>query len=114
MYVAWQCAQQLRSVYHQGTPAAGRAIALRMLGSFHSCPIPEIARLGRTLKQWREAFLAYFDTSGASNGGTEAIINGLIELHRRVARGPHSGSGARCFRGGKTQPGRPPRMHTTD
>ena len=38
------------------------------------------------MKQWREAFLAYFDTGRASNGGTEAM-NGLIELHRRVARG---------------------------
>ena len=27
-----------------------------------------------------------FHTNGANNGGTEAI-NGLIELHRRVARG---------------------------
>jgi transposase len=31
-------------------------------------------------------FLGYFDTNRASNGGTEAI-NGLIELHRRIARG---------------------------
>jgi len=30
--------------------------------------------------------LGYFDTAGANNGGTEAI-NGLIELHRRIARG---------------------------
>jgi transposase len=37
-------------------------------------------------QQWREAFLGYFDTNGASNGGTEAV-NGLIELHRRIARG---------------------------
>lgn len=44
------------------------------------------ARLGKTLKQWREAFLAYFDPGRANNLGTEAI-NGLIELHRRVARG---------------------------
>jgi hypothetical protein len=51
-----------------------------------TCPIPEIKRLGKTLKQWREPFLAYFNTGRASNGGTEAI-NGLIELHRRVARG---------------------------
>jgi Transposase len=29
---------------------------------------------------------AYFDTGRATNGGTEAI-NGLIELHRRIARG---------------------------
>ena len=66
--------------------AAGRAVAEKILDSFTSCPIPEVARLGRTLKQWRTEFLGYFDTNGASNGGTEAI-NGLIELHRRVARG---------------------------
>ena len=48
--------------------------------------IPEIKRLGKTLKRWSAAFLAYFDTRRSSNGGTEAI-NGLIELHRRVARG---------------------------
>jgi transposase len=86
VYVAWQCAQQLRSAYHQDNPATGRRIAERIVASFPSCPIPEIARLGRTLKQWRHAFLAYFDTGGASNGGTEAI-NGLIEVHRRIARG---------------------------
>ena len=51
-----------------------------------ACPIPEIARLGRTLRKWKDAFLAYFDTSGASNGPTEAI-NGIIELGRRTARG---------------------------
>jgi transposase len=86
VYLAWQCAQQLRAVYHQNSPAAGRRLAEKVLANFPSCPIPEIARLGRTLRQWRGAFLAYFDTTGASNGGTEAI-NGLIELHRRVARG---------------------------
>ena len=84
--VAWKCAQLVRSVYHQDTHTAGREIAQRLLDSLPSCPIPEIARLGRTLRQWRQAFLGYFDTHGASNGGTEAI-NGLIELHRRVARG---------------------------
>lgn len=80
------CAQQVRSVYHQDTPAAGKAIAEKVLASFTSCPIPEVARLGRTLKQWREALLGYFSTGGANNGGAEAV-NGLIELHRRVARG---------------------------
>ena len=57
-----------------------------MLESFPSCPIPEIARLGRTLRAWRQQFLAYFATGRANNGGTEAI-NGIIELHRRIARG---------------------------
>jgi transposase len=54
--------------------------------TFPTCPVTEIARLGRTLRQWKTAFLAYFDTGRASNGGTGAI-NGLIELHRRIARG---------------------------
>ena len=59
---------------------------MKIIASFASCPVPEIARLGKTLRRWRGAFLAYFDTSGANNGGAEAI-NGLIELHRRIARG---------------------------
>ena len=86
VHIAWQCAQQLRDAYRATNLTEGRRIAEKVLASFPSCPIPEIARLGRTLKQWRLAFLAYFDTRRASNGGTEAI-NGLIELHRRVARG---------------------------
>lgn len=84
--LAWRCAQQVRSCYHQDTHSAGRQVAEKILASFTSCPIPEVARLGRTLKQWSREFLGYFDTDGASNGGTEAI-NGLIELHRRIARG---------------------------
>ncbi|HYN28774.1 MAG TPA: transposase [Dermatophilaceae bacterium] len=55
---AWLCARQVRSVYHPDTPAAGKAIAETILNSFTTCPIPEVARLGRTLKQWSEAFLA--------------------------------------------------------
>lgn len=86
VFIAWQAAQRVRAVYHAESAAGGRAAAQQLLEALPSCPIPEIARLGRTLKQWREAFLAYFDTDGASNGPTEAI-NGLIELHRRIARG---------------------------
>jgi len=56
--VAWQCVQQLRSVYHQHSPADGRRIAEKIIDTFPSCPIPEIARLGKTLKQWKAAFLA--------------------------------------------------------
>ncbi|WP_444919248.1 ISL3 family transposase [Microbacterium testaceum] len=86
VFVAWQCAQELRSAYHAKDLAEGRRIAEKVVDSFHSCPIPEIARLGRTLRRWRDAFLAYFTTSRANNGGTEAI-NDIIELHRRLARG---------------------------
>jgi transposase len=54
-------------------PSKGREIAAKVLDSFHTCPIPEVARLGRTLRAWKAQVLAYFDTSGVSNGGTEAI-----------------------------------------
>jgi hypothetical protein len=57
-----------------------------VITSFPTCPIPEIARLGRTLRAWRQQVLAYFDTAGVSNGGTEAI-NLLIEKTRRLAHG---------------------------
>jgi transposase len=80
------CAQQLREAYRCENLTEGRKIAEKVLASFPTCPIPEIKRLGKTLKQWRAAFLAYFDTGRSTNGGAEAI-NGLIELHRRVARG---------------------------
>lgn len=86
VWVAWNCAQELRDAYRHPDPAEGRKIAERIIASLPSCPIPEVARLGRTLKQWKTAFLAYFTTGRASNGGSEAI-NGLIELHRRIARG---------------------------
>ena len=84
--VAWWSYQELRSAYATKDLRKGKKIALKVLESFHTCPIPEIARLGRTLRSWRSAFLAYFDTGRANNGGTEAI-NGVIELHRRIARG---------------------------
>ena len=84
--LAWRCAQQVRSAYHQDTHAAGKQIAIKVVDTFSTCPVPEIARLGKTLTTWRAEFLGYFETHGASNGGTEAM-NGLIELHRRIARG---------------------------
>ncbi|MGH9102519.1 MAG: ISL3 family transposase [Acidimicrobiales bacterium] len=86
VHVAWQVAQRLRAAYVAENLAAGRRIAEQLLAQLTSCPIPEVARLGRTLRQWSKAFLAYFATGRANNGGTEAV-NGLIELHRRIARG---------------------------
>ena len=84
--VAYLLTQQVRDVFHQDTPAQGRHLATHLIQRLPTCPIPEIARLGRTLRKWKDAFLAYFDTGGASNGPTEAI-NGIIELGRRTARG---------------------------
>jgi transposase len=84
--LAWSVAQRLRLAYRHPRPAEGRKIAEQLITSLPSCPVPELARLGRTLRKWRGALLAYFDTDRSSNGGTEAI-NGLIELQRRIARG---------------------------
>ncbi|MEX5259353.1 transposase [Kocuria sp. CPCC 205263] len=83
--LAWQCYQKLRAAYH-ARPETGRRLVAEILAAFPSCPIPEVARLGCTLRRWRSAILAYFDTASASNGPTEAI-NGVIETMRRVARG---------------------------
>ena len=82
--VAWSCYQQLRAAYAATNPAAGRKIAEQVIGSFPSCPIPEVARLGRTLRSWKKQVLAYFATKGVSNGGTEAI-NLIIEKTRRLS-----------------------------
>jgi len=84
--IAWQCYQKLRAAFTSKDLHRGQRIAIEVLDSFHSCPVPEIARLGRTLRSWRRQLLAYFTTRRANNGGTEAI-NGIIELHRRIARG---------------------------
>ncbi|MCI6557661.1 transposase [Schaalia hyovaginalis] len=67
----------------------GRRIAQKILATFPTCPIPEVKRLGTTLNRWHSEFLGYFTTGGANTGGTEAI-NGLIELHRRIAPGFHN------------------------
>jgi transposase len=83
--IAWQYYQKLRSIYH-AWPEKGRALVNDVISSFPSCPIPEVARLGRALRAWKAAILAYFDTNGASNGPTEAS-NGVIETTRRIARG---------------------------
>jgi hypothetical protein len=68
--IAWQCYQQLRSIYHAASANDGAAIAAKILAAFPSCPIPEVARLGRTLRAWRTQRMAYFVTERISNGGT--------------------------------------------
>jgi transposase len=84
--LAWQVYQRVRSIYHADSPAAGRQIAQKVIDTLHTCPIPEVKRLGKTMRRWREEILAYFATGGVSNGGTEAI-NGVIEKTRRLAHG---------------------------
>jgi len=70
--IAWHAYQQLRSVYQAETPARGRTVAEKVIDSFPNCPIPEVARLGRTLKMWKSHVPVRFETHRISNGGTEA------------------------------------------
>lgn len=86
IFLSWQISRRFRSTYHASDLVQGRHIVEKLLASLPSCPIPEVARFGRTLRKWRLAFLVYCDTDRSNNGGTEAI-NGLIELHRRLASG---------------------------
>lgn len=84
--MAWYIAQDLARVYTAGDPATGKDRARAVIAAARTCPIPEIARLGRTLTAWQTEITAYFDTGGASNGPTEAV-NLLIEKIRRVGHG---------------------------
>ncbi|WP_249033778.1 ISL3 family transposase [Kocuria rosea] len=83
--LAWHCYQKLRAVYHARTET-GRRLVADVVMAFPTCPISEVARLGRTLRRGKAAILAYVDTAGASNGSTEAV-NGVIETTRRIACG---------------------------
>ena len=42
----YHCAQQVREVFQQATPAQGRHLAAHHIKRLPACPIPEIARLG--------------------------------------------------------------------
>ena len=86
MTAAWWCAQRLRDVYRAASPEQGRQRGATVLEALLSCPVPELVRLGRTLRSWRNEWLAYFDTAGASNGPTEAM-NLLIDKIRRLGHG---------------------------
>ena len=74
---------QVREVFHQATPVQGQRLAARFIERLPACPILEIARLGQTLRKWKDALDDYFDTDGASNGSTEAI-NAPHGSHQRT------------------------------
>ena len=58
---------QVREVFQQAIPAQGQRLAAHLIQRLPACPIPEIARLGRTLRTWKDALDANFYTGGASN-----------------------------------------------
>jgi len=54
-YGGYQWYQGCRSL---AVPAHGLQIALQVLDSFRTCPIPKVARLGHTLRLWKAQILA--------------------------------------------------------
>jgi transposase len=59
--LAWTVAQDLISLYQLTDPEHARPRATKLITTLRSCPIPEIAKLGRTLHMWRTELLAHFD-----------------------------------------------------
>ena len=80
--VAYRCAQQVRDVFHQDTPAHGRRLAAHLIESLPACPIPEIARLGADPTQVEGRLLGLLRHSRSQQRANE-----IIELGRRTARG---------------------------
>lgn len=84
--IAWIMGRRVREAMRHEDREQGKKDLFAMITTMLECPVSEVARLGRTLKVWKKELAGFFATDGANNGGTEAI-NGLIELHRRIARG---------------------------
>ncbi len=87
--------------------AAGRVAAERVITAAKTCPVREVARLGRTLNVSRTEFLARFDHPDVSNGPTENV-NLKIKNTKRIARDYRSFDNyrLRLLRGPRTHPGR--------
>jgi transposase len=79
---AWVTAQDLMRCYRHRDAGAAAAV----ITAARDCPVPEIARLGRTLHTWRAEFLAHFAHTDVSNGPTESL-NLKIKNTKRTARG---------------------------
>src|SRR5687767_1294070 len=84
--LAWTIAQDLMTLYQLTDPAHARQRAQRLIADLRGCPIPELARLGRTLNAWRDELCAHFEHPAVSNGPTENL-NLKIKNTKRTARG---------------------------
>jgi transposase len=84
--LAWTVAQDLMTLYQLTDPDQARIRASELITNLRQCPIPEIAKLGRTLHTWRTELLAHFDHPDVSNGPTENL-NLKIKNTKRIARG---------------------------
>jgi transposase len=83
---AWIAAQDLRLIYRAKTRDEAERRLYRWLVHCADSELAELHRLARTIDGWRAELLAYFDTSGVSNGPTEAM-NLLIKKIKRTGHG---------------------------
>jgi len=84
--LAWTVAQDLMNLYRLEDPDQARARAEQLIADLRECPIPELARLGRTLHAWRTELCAHFDHFFDSTGTTENL-NLKVKNTKRIARG---------------------------
>jgi transposase len=84
--LAWTLAQDLMSLYQLTDPVQARRRTETLITDLRGCPIPELARLGRTLHAWRDELCAHFAHPAVSNGPTENL-NLKIKNTKRIARG---------------------------
>jgi transposase len=56
-----------------GDPAEQVDSAATLVDALSSCPIPELARWGRTLHAWRDELIAAFTNPDVSNRPTENL-----------------------------------------
>ena len=74
------------ALYQHRGPVKAHVQVTELIAVLRSCPIAELARLGRTLHAWRDELVAHFDHPAVSNGPTENL-NLKIKNTKRVARG---------------------------
>ena len=85
----WCVYQRLITAYRDPDRARAKTTLQKLITTISSgvpTALPEVARLGRTLKKRAADVLAYFDRPHTSNGPTEAI-NGRLEHLRGTALG---------------------------
>lgn len=87
--IVWSVYQRTVDAYRQEKPAVGRWALdqlIEEIGTSVPKGLPELKKLGGTLRRRKSDVLAYFDHVGSSNGLAEAI-NGRLEHLRGIALG---------------------------
>lgn len=87
--LAWSVYQKMVDAYRQSKSEVGRWAMEQLIndiGTKVPAGLPELQKLGGTLRRRKTDILAYFDHVGSSNGPTEAL-NGRLEHLRGIALG---------------------------